>query len=92
MLGARRVTRPAVAPGVRRDGAAGRPGNAGGLASAWGLVSLARSFLPEEFLAHTLNVVEVDWRAVAATSLLGLVAAVAAGLPPAWIGTALNPG
>ncbi len=64
---------------------------AGGLAAAWGLVSLARSFLPEDFLARTLNVVALDWRAVAATSLLGLVAVVAAGLPPAWLGTALDP-
>jgi putative ABC transport system permease protein len=61
-----------------------------GLAAGAGLVSLARSSLPEGFLLRTLNPVELDVRAVAASSLLGLLAIVAAGLPAAWIGTAAN--
>ena len=61
-----------------------------GLAAAAGLVSLARGFLPDAFLLRTLNPLALDLRAVAATSLLGILATLLAGLPPAWIGTAAN--
>lgn len=62
-----------------------------GLLIASELVSVAISFLPEEFLSRTLNPVQIDVRAVAGTAVLALIATVGAGLPPAWIGTALNP-
>ena len=55
------------------------------------LVALAQQFLPEDLLARTLNPVQIDVRAVLATAMLGFVAAIVAGVPPAWIGTALNP-
>jgi putative ABC transport system permease protein len=64
---------------------------AAGLTLAWMLVSVARSVLPEDVLVRTLNRVQLDLRAVAATALLALIAAVGAGLPPAWIGTSLDP-
>jgi predicted permease len=62
-----------------------------GLCGAWTLVNAARSILPEDFLIRTLNPVQMDLRAVAATALLGLIALLVAGVPPAWIGTAMNP-
>lgn len=62
-----------------------------GLFLAWELVTVARSVLPEDFLVRTLNPVQMDRRAAAATVLLGIVALLGAGLPPAWIGTAMNP-
>jgi putative ABC transport system permease protein len=62
-----------------------------GLFAAWQFLSVARSVLPEEFLIRTLNPVQIDWRAIAATSLLAMIAALGSGLLPAWIGTALNP-
>lgn len=66
-------------------------GTALGLFIGWELVAAARNTLPEDFLVRTLNPVQMDLRAIAATALLGLVALLAAGVPPAWIGTALNP-
>jgi predicted permease len=68
----------------------GMAGSCLGLVVAWGLIALARSFLPDAFLIRTLNPIDVDLRAVFATSVCGLVATVAAGLPPAWIGTSVN--
>lgn len=58
-----------------------------GVGIAWMLVSLSRTFLPEAFLLHTLNPLNIDARALAVTSVAGVVATVAAGLLPAWIGT-----
>jgi putative ABC transport system permease protein len=58
-----------------------------GIAVAWMLVSLSRTFLPEAFLLRTLNPSNVDARALAVTSLSGVLATLAAGLLPAWIGT-----
>ena len=64
---------------------------ASGLFVAWELVTATRSILPEDFLVRTLNPVQMDRRAVVATALLGIIAVLAAGMPPAWIGTAMNP-
>lgn len=58
-----------------------------GIAVAWMLVSLSRAFLPEAFLLRTLNPLNIDARALAVTSVSGVVATLAAGLLPAWIGT-----
>jgi putative ABC transport system permease protein len=63
---------------------------AAGLVLAAGLVQLARGYLPDAFLARTLTPVAISWRAVAATSLLGLVAAAIAGLMPAWMATRVD--
>lgn len=65
----------------------GALGVVAGMAVAWMLVSLSRTFLPEAFLLRTLNPLNIDARALAATSVSGVVATVAAGLLPAWIGT-----
>jgi predicted permease len=62
-----------------------------GVVAAWGLVSLARGFLPLAFLNNTLNPLALDPRALLATSAFGLAATIAAGLPPAWIGTSMDP-
>ncbi len=62
-----------------------------GLLVAWELVTVARAILPEDFLVRTLNPVQMDRRGAAATVLLGIIAVLAAGVPPAWIGTATNP-
>jgi predicted permease len=61
-----------------------------GVAIAWMLVSLSRTFLPEAFLLRTLNPLNIDARALAVTSVSGVVATLAAGLLPAWIGTRTN--
>jgi putative ABC transport system permease protein len=58
-----------------------------GVAVAWMLVSLSRTFLPEAFLLRTLNPLNIDARALAVTSVSGVVATLASGLLPAWIGT-----
>lgn len=65
----------------------GAGGAAAGLFLAWGLVSLSRRFLPEAFLLRTLNPVDLDIRAFAVAIAAGLVATMAAGVLPAWIGT-----
>jgi putative ABC transport system permease protein len=61
-----------------------------GLALAAGLVQIARSYLPDAFLARTLTPVAISWRAVIVTSLLGLLAAAIAGLTPAWMSTRID--
>ena len=58
-----------------------------GIALAWMFVSLSRGFLPEAFLLRTLNPLNIDARALAVTSLTGVIATLVAGLLPAWIGT-----
>jgi putative ABC transport system permease protein len=63
---------------------------AAGLALAAALVSLATRYLPEAFLTSTLAPVGISWRAVAATSLLALLAAAIAGLTPAWMATRID--
>lgn len=72
---------------VVESGVLGVCGVIAGVALAWMLVSLARTFLPEAFLLRTLNPLNVDARALAVSSMSGVVAALAAGLLPAWIGT-----
>ncbi|MEX2272334.1 MAG: ABC transporter permease [Vicinamibacterales bacterium] len=62
-----------------------------GLALAAGLVQIARALLPEAFLLQTLNPVDINVRALAVASLAGLLATVAAGLLPAWLGTRAEP-
>jgi predicted permease len=58
-----------------------------GIAIGSALVSLARAFLPEAFLLETLNPLNVDLRALLVTSIGGVVATLAPGLLPAWLGT-----
>jgi predicted permease len=69
------------------SGVLGACGVIAGVAIAWILVSLSRAFLPEAFLLRTLNPLNIDARALAITSVSGVVATLAAGLLPAWIGT-----
>jgi putative ABC transport system permease protein len=68
----------------------GTLGVAAGIAIGWLLVSLARTFLPEASLLRTLNPLNIDSRALAVTSVSGVVATLAAGLLPAWIGTRVD--
>lgn len=58
-----------------------------GLGLAYALIALANATLPDELLWRTLNALDVDMRAVAATSAIGLLAVLLAGLPAAWFGT-----
>jgi predicted permease len=69
----------------------GALGVVAGIAVGWTLVSLSRAFLPEAFLLRTLNPLNIDGRALAVTSVSGVVATLVAGLLPAWIGTRLDP-
>jgi predicted permease len=62
-------------------------GAALGAGLAWTLVSLSRAFLPEAFLLRTLNPVNLDARALVVAVSAGFVAALVAGVLPAWIGT-----
>ena len=59
----------------------------GGLALAYGLVTIAQNTLPQDLLWRTLNPLDLDLRTVAATSGVGMLAVLVAGLPPAWFGT-----
>ena len=67
-------------------------GVAVGAATAWMLVSLARTVFPEQMLLQTLNPLDLDARALAATSAGGVVATLASGLLPAWLGTRVDTG
>lgn len=58
-----------------------------GIVVAGALVLLARNYLPEPLLARTLNPLDLDWRSIAATSSLALVATVFGGVVPAWFAT-----
>lgn len=58
-----------------------------GLAAGAALVSLARGWLPVSILSRTLNPIDLDIRAVAASSAFSIAAVIVAGLIPAWIGT-----
>jgi len=70
----------------------GAAGAAIGAIVAWGFVSVARALLPEPLLMQTLNPLDLDGRALAATSVAGVVATLAAGLLPAWLGTRVDAG
>ena len=61
-----------------------------GLALAVWLVKLAVAYLPDALLTRTLTPVAISWRAVVATSILGLLAAAIAGLAPAWLATRID--
>lgn len=63
-----------------------------GTVLAWALVSVARGLLPEPVLLQTLNPLNLDVRALAATSIAGVMATLASGLLPAWLGTRVDAG
>jgi len=63
-----------------------------GAALAWALVSIARALLPEPMLLQTLNPLNLDARALAASSVAGVIATLASGLLPAWLGTRVDAG
>jgi predicted permease len=63
---------------------------AAGLTLAAGLLQVATVYLPAAFLTRTLTPVAISWRAIAATSMLGLLAAAIAGLTPAWMATRID--
>jgi putative ABC transport system permease protein len=58
-----------------------------GLAIAAGLVSLTRNRLPSDIIWRTLNPIDLDLRAAAATVAFALLAVIIAGVLPALIGT-----
>lgn len=64
---------------------------AAGLGVSWLLTKSVLSIVPVSMATRTLNPIGVDLRAVGVASLLGFLATVIAGLPPAWIGTRVNP-
>ncbi len=70
----------------------GALGAAMGAALAAGLVSIARALLPATLLLQSLNQLDLDGRALAVTTIGGLVATLAAGLLPAWLGTRVDAG
>jgi putative ABC transport system permease protein len=74
------------------SGVLGVVGIAAGVAIAWSLVSIARALLPAPLLLQTLNPLSLDERALAATAVAGLLATLAAGLVPAWVGTRVDAG
>ena len=63
-----------------------------GAAMAWALVSVARALIPEQMLLQTLNPLNLDARALAATSAAGVMATLASALLPAWFGTRVDAG
>jgi putative ABC transport system permease protein len=60
-----------------------------GLMLAHWLVKLVIAYLPD-VLPRTLTPVAINWRALAATSILALLAAAIAGLTPAWVATRID--
>jgi predicted permease len=72
------------------SGVLGVLGVVGGVAIAWALVGIARALIPEPILLQTLNPMKVDQRALAVSSIAGVVATLAAGLLPAWLGTRVD--
>ncbi len=63
-----------------------------GATLAWAFVSVARALLPEPMLLQTLNPLNLDARALVATSIAGVLATLASGLLPAWLGTRVDAG
>lgn len=63
---------------------------AAGLGASWLLTKSVLSIVPLSMATRTLNPVGVDLRAVSVASLLGFLATVIAGVPPAWIGTRVS--
>jgi predicted permease len=54
-----------------------------GLWFAWSATAL----IPDVFQGHTLNLVDIDGRALLAASALGAAAVIVSGIVPAWLGT-----
>ncbi|MBP7621028.1 MAG: ABC transporter permease [Gemmatimonadales bacterium] len=71
--------------------ALGALGIVAGTAVAWALVSVSRAFLPEAFLLHTLKTLRLDETALVVSAVCGLVATIAVGVIPAWLGTRPHP-
>lgn len=69
-------------------GAIGIGGTAAGIAIAWELVSIGRATLPP---IHSLNPLNLGWRAFAVTSAAGLFATLFAGIVPGVVGTRVDP-
>jgi putative ABC transport system permease protein len=67
--------------------AIGAAASIAGLSAAAGLVALAERTLPSGIIHSTLNPLDIDVRAAAATMLFALLAVLIAGALPAWIGT-----
>jgi len=65
----------------------GAAGAIAGVAFAWAFVALSRGVLPEAFLLRTLNPISLNVRALGAAATFGILATLAAGVLPAWIGT-----
>ena len=62
-------------------------GIAAGVGTAWALVALTRRWLPDAFLLQTLNPVDLDPRALAVASAVGLTGTLIVAMLPAWLGT-----
>ena len=75
---------------VVESGVLGTLGILLGAVLAWVLVSVARALLPEPMLLQTLNPLNLDARALAVTSFAGVIATLASGLVPAWLGTRVD--
>jgi predicted permease len=73
------------------SGVIGALGVVAGVGLAWALVSTARVLLPEALLLRTLNPLNIDLRALGIASVSGVIAVLATGLLPAWIGTHIDP-
>jgi predicted permease len=65
----------------------GMAGAGAGLGLAWLLTSL----VPEAFLGRTLNPIDIDPRALAAASSIGVISVLLSGFLPAWLGTRADP-
>ncbi|MEZ5316736.1 MAG: ABC transporter permease [Vicinamibacterales bacterium] len=63
-----------------------------GLGMGWLLVAWARGYVPAWMTAQSLNTVDLDLRALAIVASAGMMAALLAGFPPAWLGTRVTPG
>ena len=70
--------------------ALGLAGVAAGVGVAWTLVTLAQVFLPDAYLMRTLNPLDLDIRALGIAAAFGLLAIVAVGLLPAWLGARVD--
>jgi len=60
-------------------------GALGGLAVAAGVLKLTLDMLPQSFRLATMNAIDLDWRTLAFTTVVGLVTVLLFGLPPAWL-------
>lgn len=80
-----------VGQALIESGLVGLAGVGVGLAAAWSLVAGARAVLPDAVLLQSLNPLNLDARALVATSIVGLSAAIGAGVLPSVIGTRVSP-